>query len=59
MLAWIKSLFRNTDRAERASERIAVALEEMAEMVESGRDALRARCEPEAVESGKRKQLAK
>lgn len=57
MLTWIKNLFRNTDRADRASERIAAALEEMADLLESGRDALRARCEPAEVEGGKRKAL--
>lgn len=43
MLAWIKGLFTRLDRGDKAADRIAVALEDMANDIEVARDALRHR----------------
>lgn len=60
MMNWIRNLFGRLDRGDVAAERIAIALEQMADDVEAARDALRGRLgieakneEAPAIEAGK------
>lgn len=46
MLDWIRKLFGSWDRQGAAADRAAVAMEEIAGMLEGARDALRARLLP-------------
>jgi hypothetical protein len=51
MFAWLKRLLLGFDRTEAASERAAVALEDIASMLEKARDALQQRLEGPAEET--------